>query len=102
MSEDMIRLRNYSGCDEINDAGVAYKVNKWGCVRVPASAVPPLMLTGGFHRASPNDVSAINSTLEDVAEVVWHLKPGKVRDTLMMILRSPNSMSLLTQSISFS
>jgi hypothetical protein len=100
--DDLVILRNYSGCDEINDAGVAYKVNKWGCVRVPASAVAPLMKTAGFHIASPDDPSAINSTLEDVAEVCWHLPSGKVRDTLLAITASQNSMSHLCQSISFS
>jgi hypothetical protein len=95
-------LRNYSGADECNARGVSYKVNRWGCVRVPEEDAGPLLKTGGFHRASENDPSALNSTLEDVAEVAWHLPKGKVRDTLMAILRSPNSMSHLTQSIAFS
>jgi hypothetical protein len=101
MTEEMIRLRNYSGATEVNHNGASYTVSPYGTVVVPESAVLGLTKTGGFHRASPNDVSAINSSLEDVAEVVWHLKPGKVRDTLMAILRSPNSLSHLTQTISF-
>jgi hypothetical protein len=100
MSE-MVRLRNYSGCDEINDSGVSYRP-RWGVVAVPASAVPPLLKTGGFHIASPDDASAVHSTLDDVAEAAWSLPPGKVRDTLLAILASPNSMSHLTQSILFS
>ena len=102
MSDDtVVTLRNYSGCDEINDGGVAYKVNKWGCVRVPASAVPPLMKTAGFHIASPDDPSAIHSTLADVAEVAWSLPPSKERSTLLAILESQNSLSHLTQTIAF-
>jgi hypothetical protein len=102
MTEEMIRLRNYSGCDEVNDGGVSYRPNKWGVVHVPASAVPPLLKTGGFHIASPDDVSAIHSTTDDVLDVVWSLEPGKVRDTLLAILQSPNSMAHLVQSIAFS
>jgi hypothetical protein len=101
MSEKLVRLRNYSGCDEVNDAGVSYKV-LWGIVTVPESAVAPLMLVGGFHRASPDDASAIHSTLDDVREAAWSLEPGKVRDTLLAILASPNSMGHLCQSILFS
>jgi hypothetical protein len=102
MSDDLVILRNYSGCDEVNDGGVSYLVIKWGCVLVPESAVSPLIRTGGFHRASPNDKSAINSSIEDVRETAWHLAPGKVRDTLLAILASPNSMNHLIQSIAFS
>jgi hypothetical protein len=99
--DDLVIMRNYSGCDEVNDGGVSYRPNKWGVVRVPASAVPPLLRTGGFHVASPDDVSAVHSNLDDVLDVVWCLEPGRVRDTLMAILRSPNSMAHLTQSLSF-
>jgi hypothetical protein len=99
--DDTVILRNYSGCEEVNDGGVSYRVNKWNCVRVPESAVAPLLKTGGFHRATPDDPGAINSTIEDVTEAAWHLAPGKVRETLMGILASPNSMSHLVQSISF-
>jgi hypothetical protein len=42
-----------------------------------------------------------HSTLSEVYEAAWALPKGKVRDTLMAILSSPNSMSHLTQSISF-
>jgi hypothetical protein len=99
--DDLVIMRNYSGCDEINHGGKSYRVNRWGCVRVPASAVPPLMKTAGFHIASPDDPSAIHSTLEDVAEAAWSLEPGKVRDTLMMIMNSPNSLNHLIQSLCF-
>ena len=101
MSE-LVRLRGTAGADEVNARGVSYRVSKWGTVCVPAEDIVPLMKTGGFHRASPTDPSALNSTIEDVAEAAWHLPKGKVRDTLMAILRSPNSMAHLTQSISFS
>jgi hypothetical protein len=98
---DLVRLRNYTGADEVNCRGKSYRVNRWGVVAVPAEDVAPLMKVGGFHRASPNDPSAIHSTLEDVAEAAWSLEPGKARDTLMMILASPNSMNHLIQSIAF-
>jgi hypothetical protein len=100
--DDLVIMRNYSGCDEINHDGVSYRPNKWGVVRVPASAVPPLLRTGGFHVASPDDVSAVHSNLDDVLDVVWCLELGRVRDTLMMIMNSPNSLNHLIQSISFS
>jgi hypothetical protein len=95
--DDTIILRNYSGCDEVNDGGRSYRVNRWGVVTVPASAVAPLMKTGGFHPASPDDVSAIHSTLEDVAEVVWSLPLGKVRDTLLSLTTNTNQMNFLAE-----
>jgi hypothetical protein len=98
---DMIRLRASRGTDECNHNGVSYKVNKWGCVTVPADAVPPLLKVGGFSIASEDDDSADHSTIEDVAEVAWHLPSSTVRSTLLAILRSPNSMSHLTQAIAF-
>jgi hypothetical protein len=97
----MTRLRNYSGTTEVNHNGASYTVSPYGTVVVPESAVLSLTKTGGFHIASPDDPSAINSTIEDVAEVVWHLKPGKARSTLLAILASPNSLAHLCQSISF-
>jgi hypothetical protein len=101
MGDDTVILRNYTGCDEVNDGGVSYRVNKWGCVRVPEAAVAPLLRTGGFHRACPDDPSAQHSTIDDVREAAWSLEPSKVRSTLMMILESPNSLNHLVQSISF-
>jgi hypothetical protein len=95
-------LRGLFGQDECNARGKSYRVNAWGCVRVPEEDVAPLILTGGFHRAVENDPTAPNSSLEDVASVAWHLPKGKVRSTLLAILSSPNSMSHLTQSIAFS
>ena len=101
MTEEMIRLRNYSGADEVNDGGKSFRVNRWGVVTVPASAVPPLMKTAGFHIASPDDPSAQHSTIDDVREAAWSLPPSKERSTLLAILESPNSLAHLTQSISF-
>jgi hypothetical protein len=68
--DDLVILRNYSGCDEINDGGKSYRVNRWGVVRVPAWAVPPLTTTGGFHVAREDDPSAQHSTIDDVLDVV--------------------------------
>jgi hypothetical protein len=101
MSGDLVRLRGLFGQDEVNARGKSYRVNAWGCVRVPEEDVAPLLKTGGFHRASENDPSALNSTLEDVASVAWHLQKGKVRSTLLAILASPNSANHLVQSIAF-
>jgi hypothetical protein len=98
---EMIRLRNYSGASEVNHNGASYTVSPYGTVVVPESAVLGLTHTGGFHVASPDDASAIHSTLADVAEVAWSLPPSKERSTLLAILRSPNSLSHLTQSIAF-
>jgi hypothetical protein len=98
---DLVRLRGLRGQDEVNARCVSYKVNQWGCVSVPAEDIGPLLKTGGFHVASVDDESADHSTLLDVAEVAWHLPSSKVRSTLLAILRSPNSMSHLTQSIAF-
>jgi hypothetical protein len=95
-------LRSTAGADEVNDSGKSYRVNRFGCVRVPESAVAPLLKTGGFHRAKPTDPGSIYAELSDVAEVCWHMKPSKVRDTLLAITSSLNSMNHLTQSISFS
>jgi hypothetical protein len=102
MSEQLVRLRNTAGADECNARGKSYKVSKWGTFLVPEADLEPLLRIGGFHRAKSTDPSAINSTIEDVAEAAWHLPLGVVRNTLLAILRSPNSMSHLTQSISFS
>lgn len=90
-------LRNYSGADEVNCRGVSYRVNKFGCVRVPEEDIAPLLKTGGFHRASPNDPSAINSTLADVAEAAWHMKPGKICSTLLMLCENTNSLNFLAE-----
>jgi hypothetical protein len=98
---DLVRLRGLRGQDEVNARCVSYKVNQWGCVSVPAEDIGPLLKTGGFHVASVDDESADHSTLEDVASVAWHLPSSIVRSTLLAILRSPNSMSHLTQSIAF-
>jgi len=59
-------LRGLFGQDECNARGKSYRVNAWGCVRVPEEDVAPLILTGGFHRAVENDPTAPNSSLEDV------------------------------------
>jgi len=95
--EKIVILRNYTGCDEVNDSGVSCRVNKWNCVRVPESAVAPLLKTGGFHRASPNDPGAINSTLGDVAEVCWHLEPGRIRSTLLALCENTNQLNFLAE-----
>jgi hypothetical protein len=97
MTEELVRLKAGFGTDEVNCRSVSYKVNRWGCVCVPVVDVPPLLKVGGFSRAIENDPTAPNSSLSDVAEVCWHLPKGKVRDTLLAILRSPNSMSHLYQ-----
>jgi hypothetical protein len=101
MTEEKIRLRGLHGQDEVNARGVSYKP-RWGVVRVPAEDVPPLLKVGGFHLAHEADASAEHSTLEDVEAAVWSLPPSKERSTLLAILRSPNSLSHLVQSISFS
>jgi hypothetical protein len=98
---DLVRLRGLRGQSEVNARGVAYIVNPWGCVSVPAEDVPPLLKVGGFHVANEKDAGADHSTIADVASVAWHLPSSKVRSTLLAILRSPNSMSHLTQSIAF-
>jgi hypothetical protein len=98
---DMIRLRASRGTDECNHNCVSYKVNKWGCVTVPADAVPPLLKVGGFSIATEATEGVDHATLSDVLDVAWHLPSSIVRSTLLAILRSPNSMSHLTQSIAF-
>jgi hypothetical protein len=97
MADDTVILRNYSGCDEVNDGGVSYRVNKWGCVRVPEAAVAPLLRTGGFHRASPNDPSAIHSTLEDVEAAVWSLPLSVARSTLLALVTNTNQLNFLAE-----
>jgi hypothetical protein len=99
---DMIRLRGYFGQTEVNTRGTLRPVSKWGTVCVPEEDVAGLLRVGGFHVADENDPSASNSTLADVYEAAWALPLGKVRSTLLAILRSPNSMNHLTQSIAFS
>lgn len=99
---DLVRLRGLRGQTEVNCRGVAYTVNRWGCVTVPSEDVEPLLKIGGFDLAAEDDVSADHSTLEDLAEVAWHLPLGVARSTLLAILRSPNSLNHLIQSIAFS
>jgi len=60
------------------------------------------MIVGGFHIANEATEGFSISTLADVEDVCWHLPLGKVRSTLLAILRSPNSMNHLVQSIAFS
>jgi hypothetical protein len=95
--DDTVRLRSYSGCDEVNDGGRSFRVNRWGIVTVPASAVPPLLQVGGFHVASPDDVSAIHSTLDDVAEVVWSLPLSVTRSTLLALVTNTNQLNFLAE-----
>ena len=82
----------------MNARGVSYKVNRWGCVTVPAADVEPLMKVGGFSRAIENDPTAPNSDLSDVLDVVWHLEPGRVRSTLLMLITNTNALNYLIQS----
>jgi hypothetical protein len=102
MSDELVILRSTGGADEVNARGKSFRVNRFGCVRVPEEDTAPLLLLRGFHRAKPTDPSSIYAELSDVAEVCWHLKPGKLRDTLLAITRSPNSASHLVQCISLS
>jgi hypothetical protein len=97
MSE-MIRLRGYFGQTEVNTRGILYAVNKWGCVSIPAEDVASLLHVGGFHIADENDPSASNSTLSDVAEVVWHLPAGRVRSTLLSLCENTNQMNYFADS----
>jgi hypothetical protein len=92
---DLVRLRGLFGQSEINARGVVYLVNAWGCIRVPAEDIGPLMKTGGFHIANEDDEGAEHSTLENVAEVCWHLPKGRERDTLLMLLENTNARNLL-------
>jgi hypothetical protein len=100
MTEEMIRLRSQQGADEVNCRGKSFKV-RWGIVTVPAEDVGPLMQVGGFHVAREDDASAEHSTLEDVEAAVWSLPLSKARFTLLAIVRSPNSLNHLIQSMSF-
>jgi hypothetical protein len=97
MSEELVRLRGLRNQEEVNARCVSYKVNRWGCVSVPAEDVAPLLKTGGFHVASEDDASADHSSLSDVAEVCWHLPLGKVRDTLLALLTNTNARNLLVE-----
>jgi hypothetical protein len=90
---DMIRLRGYFGQSEVNTHGTLRPVSKWGTVCVPEADVESLLRVGGFHVADVNDPSASNSTLSDVAEVVWHLPLGKIRDTLLVLCENTNTLN---------
>jgi hypothetical protein len=96
MTDDLIRLRGRFGQSEVNARGVVYIVNRWGCIKVPSEDVPPLLKVGGFHIASESDEGADHSTLSDVAEVVWHLETGKIRDTLLALVENTNALNFLT------
>jgi hypothetical protein len=98
MSDDMIRLRGVHGQDEVNARCISYKVNRWGVVTVPAEDAAPLLKVGGFARAVENDPTAPNSTLSDVLDVVWHLAPGKIRSTLLMLCENTNALNYVIQS----
>jgi hypothetical protein len=100
-SPGYIKLRARQGTEEVNCRCISYRVNPWGCIDVPVEDAEPLMRVGGFHEASENDLAPYAS-LSDVESVAWHLPKGKVRSTLLAILRSPNSMNHLVQSLQFS
>jgi hypothetical protein len=102
MSDDLVNLRGLFAQSEVNARGVSYLVNKWGVVTVPVEDIGPLMKVGGFSIADENTEGVATATLEDVAEVAWHLPLGVARSTLLAILRSPNSMAHPIQSIAFS
>jgi hypothetical protein len=93
--EGWIRLRNRQGCDEINARNCSYHPNKFGIVAVPAEDVPPLLAVGGFHVASPDDTGTVYAELIDVHEVAWSLRPGRVRDTLLMLCENTNSLNFV-------
>jgi hypothetical protein len=90
-----IRLRATRGQDEVNARGASYKVNKWGCVSVPAEDVPPLLKVGGFAIASEDTEGVDTSTLADVAEVCWHLPLGRTRSTLLALCENTNQRNYL-------
>jgi hypothetical protein len=94
---DLIRLRGRFGQSEVNARGVVYIVNRWGCITVPSEDVPPLLKVGGFHIAGESDEGADHSTLSDVAEVVWHLPLGRVRDTLLALVMNTNALGFLAE-----
>jgi hypothetical protein len=97
---DLIRLISTRGSDEVNHAGVSYRVTQWNTVVVPADAVPSLTNGAGFYIADDYEELLRHSTIDELYEAAWALPLGKARSTLLAILRSPNSLSHLTQSIS--
>jgi hypothetical protein len=98
---DLVRMISHQGATEVNHAGVAYLVTPWDTILVHPDAIAPLQQTGGFTVATEADELIRHSTLAKVYEAAWALPKGKERSTLLAILRSPNSLSHLTQSISF-
>jgi hypothetical protein len=99
---DLVRMISHQGCTEVNHGGVSYLVTPWNTALVHPDAVESLTKTGGFTIATEAEPLTRNSTLEECREAVWALPKSKARSTLLMILKSPNSMSHLTQSIAFS
>ena len=98
---DLVRLIATCGSDECNHAGVSYRVTPWNTVCVHPDAVPALTKTGGFYIAGRSESLLRHSTIAECYEAAWALPRGKVRDTLLAILRSPSRMSHLTQSLLF-
>jgi hypothetical protein len=101
MSE-LVRMVSHQGASEANHAGVSYLVTPWDTILVHPDAVASLQKTGGFTIAARAESLIRHSTLSEVYEAAWALPRSKARSTLLEILKSPNSMNHLTQSISFS
>jgi hypothetical protein len=101
VTDDLVRMISHQGCSEVNHGGVAYLVTQWNTILVHSDAVAPLQKTGGFTVATEVDELLRHSTIDEVFEAAWALPKGKVRDTLLAILQSPNTLSHLVQSISF-
>jgi hypothetical protein len=99
---DLVRMISHQGSDEVNHAGVSYRVTPWDTILVHQDAIAPLQKTGGFTIATEADELLRHSTIGECYEAAWALPKGKVRDTLLAILKSPNSMNHLIQSIAFS
>jgi hypothetical protein len=99
---DLVRLVSMCGCTEINHNGASYAVTQWNTCLVPADAVSSLTHGAGFYVAGRAETLQRHSTIGEVYEAAWALPPSKERDTLLAILRSPNSLAHLIQSIAFS
>jgi hypothetical protein len=99
---DLVRLISTHGADEVNHAGVSFRVTPWNTILVHPDAVPSLLKVGGFYKAGASESLIRHSTISECYEAAWALPRGKVRSTLLAILSSPNSMNLLIQSLQFS
>jgi hypothetical protein len=93
MTDDIVRLRNGAGADEVNVTGHAFHIHSDGAFYGDKDAAERIEHDGkgGFVRASPVEFHPPEGsvTLAEVEAMIFGLDAGPIRDTLLNFLNQP-------------